>query len=59
MQKKVKITKEVVEMYKIFKDVGELSSYKGMTGDFEKDIESFAAQYNEIATIAKKDYRNE
>lgn len=42
-KKRVKITKEVLEMYRIYKDIGDLSSIcEGMTGNEKEDIEKFA-----------------
>ncbi|AGO47630.1 hypothetical protein Phi17218_097 [Cellulophaga phage phi17:2_18] len=47
-----KISREAREMYLIFLDAGifedENCDYKGMVGDYDKDIDSFALQWGKI-----------
>ncbi len=49
-----KISKEAREMYAIFQDVGDWGDVNGMTGDYDSDIDSFAAQWKEIKNKIKQ-----
>lgn len=41
-------------MYAIFQDVGDWGDVNGMTGDYDSDIDSFAAQWKEIKNKIKQ-----
>ena len=47
-----KISRESIDMYEIFLDAGVFKDkncdYKGMTGDFDKDIDSFSLQWKKV-----------